>query len=1666
MNRAYWRRFARITLKTLLFLSLFVLLILILVQTPLVQNVFRKKVITYLEKKLNTRVEIGKIRISLPRKLTLENIYLEDQQKDTLIAGGTIRANIDFFKLLSNTVEVSDLRFQNVTTKVKRILPDTAFNFKFIIDAFLKEKKKDEDTAITAPIKLAVENLSLDNFNVVYRDIITGDDMLIHVGTLRARIDTLDPYTAHYSIGRLMVSDLIARLYQEKPLVEPEPVSADIAEAQSAGIHLNFGTIDLSNIDIDYGNTVSSFFTRLKIGKLLTIGKQVNLQNRLLHLEDLQIDNTLAAIRLGKKEEARVIAREIEKEIKIRAQYDWDIRIGSIQLNNNVFAFDNDNNPKQPAGIDYGHLYGDSLTLHVNDFVLNSDSVAGIITKGSFREKSGFQLDDLQGEVLHAFNQTSVKNMYVKTPGTEIQRYALLKYTSYKALADTFDRTYIDADIANSYVQVKDILAFAPRLRTRPAFANPNAVWYLNFQGSGTLNSLHVQNLQFRGLKNTQIDATGSLAVAAQSNQTGANLVIRKLHTTQTDIALFTGKRLSTPELNLPEEFDISGTLSGSVNNLSADLDLATSEGNLSVNGKFLKLSNPATASYNAVVRTNSLNLGNILKNDQVGNLSANFVISGKGFTASTMDTRFKGSINAIQFNGYSYRNVNMNGAVRGSAYTIHTDINDPNIDLTGTASGNFSANPSVHFKGTVDSLKAMPLGLASQPLVFRGEIDADVPVFNANDIEANILISKALFVTNAQRLPLDSIQILAGQNDSAKFIRFSSDVANASLTGNFRYKDLGNIFRSSIQPYFSVTPNTNVSVMQPYNLQFTADISDAPVLTAFVPGLKSFDPIHIEGSIVTGQGLTATANTPYVFYQDKEISGLKLNVYTDAAGLHVVSDMQRLKSQAFNIYHTQLNATILNNSIDFSLNIHDQLAKDKYYLSGVLNQPSQGNYVISLRPDSLMLNYEKWTVSTGNSLTITKDNILASNFILQKNDQRISLEGSGQQLNVGFSNFHLATITAFMRPDSLIANGSMTGTIVFKNLLKQPVFTSDLTINDLSFKGDTLGNAVIKVDNTFGDRYNTHAAITGRGNDIVLTGSFAPQGENDVALDLNLAIRQMQLATLEGALGGFMKNASGSVDGNISIRGTMDEPIVNGPINFNKASFALTVLGSQFRVDQEKLTLTQNGFRFDDFQIRDTSDNVLRLNGDIQTPNFINYYFDLDINATNFKILQTTKKDNKIYYGDLVITTELHVDGTEANPIVDGKLTVNDGTDLTIVIPQREPGIIDREGIVEFVNMAAPEMDTLFRTYDSLNMSGIIGMDITTNIEIQKEAVFNIIIDEANGDFINMQGEAQISTGIDPSGKITMVGNYELDKGAYEITFNFLHRRFEIQKGSRLVWLNEPTRATVDVQAVYIANTSPIDLVQNQIAASPIAIRNTYLQKLPFEVRLHLTGELLKPEVAFDIVLPLDKSYGVSNDIITQVDSRLQQLRQDPGEINKQVFALLLLNRFVGQNPLESSSPGFSAGSYARQSVSKLLTGQLNKLAAGLIDGVDLNFDVTSTDDYTTGEKRSRTDLNIGISKRLLNERLSVSVGSNFELQGPKNSTQKASNVLGNLSVNYAISRDGRYMIRFYRKNEYQGIVDGYIIENGLSFLITVDYDRFREILLKRKQRVEGVSE
>jgi translocation and assembly module TamB len=1671
-KRSLPARIGRIFLKTLLFLLLFIILIFLLILTPPVQRFLTVRVENYLEKKLQTRVDIGRIGFGLSGNINLQNVYIEDRTRDTLISGGNIKANINFMKLFSNEVELKEIELQNITAKVKRLLPDTVFNFQFITDAFVADKAKVPDTAQSPPMKLAISDITLDNVSVIYNDVITGNDVFAKIGYATTTISTIDPYTQTFDFPTLIMRNTVVRVKQIKPLLEPKPLVEDLKEAATPSpMKLNFGIIDLTKVSIQYDNDVSALYSTVNIGKLKVDGKLLDLQNNRVYLDELNLSNTIANVRLGNKQGAAVVKEGVSQEVAAESTAGWDFRVDRVRFENNDIRYDDDSKPALSNGMDFAHLKFDDLTLFADNFILSNDSTGANITRGSVREKSGFVLKELQGDLLYANNQSYLKNLLIKTPGSEIKRGLTLQYASLEELSKHFERTVFDIDVSDSYLQVKDILVFAPQLRSQPAFRNPNDVWNIDLVGNGTMDRLNIESLQFDGLENTHLNAKGTLVGLTNPNNAGGNFTIYRFKSTQNDIALLTGQRLSNAQVDLPESFEISGMIDGNAGRLHTNLDINTTDGNIDLNGTFANLMNPAATSYNATLRTSGLRLGKILRQQAtIGNLSGTITANGRGITPQTINTKFNANIGGLGYNRYNYRNIKINGSLNKTAFHVNADINDPNAAVTLTASGDYAAYGPYRIDGMIDSVKAHNLGFSTEPLTIRGKIDGTIANADPDNLAADVLITKGLVVSGTNRLVLDSVQLLAGR-DAENYIILNSDIVRAELRGQYQLTDLGNIIQDNISPYFNTggTASRTTLSVAPYNIRFRADLIYSPALTAFVPELKKADSVHAEGTLASGQGLQATLKAASLIYGTNTIDDLQANIFTNESGLQVRGNVAHLVSGSFNVYNTRVNATALNNNIDFSLGIDDKASRLKYFLSGAVAMPAVGDMVIHLKPDSLLLNYDSWTVSPNNRIVIGQNAITANDFTLSKGGQQLSLQslagsGGSQPLQVKLTDFRIGTITGFMRSDSVLVDGVMNGTATFTNLPKQPLFTADLKVNDFSFRQDTVGNLNAQVSST-GTRYNANVTLTGRGNDLSITGYAEPAGE-DINLNLDLAVKRLEMGTFEGALKDFVTSASGAVTGAVSLRGSTAAPKIDGRINFDNVAISTLAIGGPLRVDNESLVIVSNkGLEFNRFSIRDSANTPITINGLVGTTNFVNYDFDLTIRGRNFKAINLPKTANGLYYGDLVLSTNMRITGTESAPKVDGSLTIEDQTKFTVIIPQTDPGVVSREGVVQFVDFDDPENDSLFlASYDSLNKSALIGYDVSTNLTIKKEAIFNVVIDEANGDFVALQGEANMSAGIDPSGKISLTGVYTIEQGSYQMSYNFLQRKFDIEKGSKITWNGEMTDALLDVRAIYIANAAPYDLVNNYISASTQAIRNTYLQKLPFQVHLNMQGELMKPQLTFDIVLPTDKNYNVSSDIIDNVDTRLTQLRQEPSELNKQVFALLLLGRFVGENPFQSSGSGggFDAGALARQSVSKLLTEQLNGLAQSLIEGVDLNFDVASTDDYTTGERRNRTDLNVGLSKRLLSNRLTVTVGSNFMLEGPQQTNQQSNNIADNIAINYQLSQDGRYMLRAYRKNDYFGEVDGYVIETGLRFIITLDYDRFADIF-RRKKRVEN---
>jgi hypothetical protein len=411
--------------------------------------------------------------------------------------------------------------------------------------------------------------------------------------------------------------------------------------------------------------------------------------------------------------------------------------------------------------------------------------------------------------------------------------------------------------------------------------------------------------------------------------------------------------------------------------------------------------------------------------------------------------------------------------------------------------------------------------------------------------------------------------------------------------------------------------------------------------------------------------------------------------------------------------------------------------------------------------------------------------------------------------------------------------------------------------------------------------------------------------------------------------------------------------------------------------------------------------------------------------------------------------------------PVIEGDILLNDKSDVKIVLPQTSYEKNDGKTIVRFVDTDTFNINASkkgFSPEQKVAAAFAQFLNYNLNIELTKEAALTILIDPSTGDEIKVQGDARLNAGVDPGGNLVLAGTYELDKGYYDLHYQILQRKFNLIKGSTITFAGAPLDATANITAEYIANTSSKDLLSNEVTDVSPNLANSFNQKIPFKVVLYLTGPLSKPNINFDIQLP-EESNLISGDLRTTIENKLLQIRNDPASINKQVFSLLLFNRFVSEQSsdfFKGNGGGFN--DIARQSVSQFLSSALNEIAGDIFKGIDIDLNLNSYNDFSNGGNAQRTDLNLAVSKSFANDRLVISVGKNFGVEG-QNAAGANAGFTPDVTVAYKLTTDGKYLLRAYTKNQMDVTLDGYVVETGVSFVVTMDYDKFNEFFRRKKK-------
>ncbi|HXB93325.1 MAG TPA: translocation/assembly module TamB domain-containing protein, partial [Puia sp.] len=861
-----------------------------------------------------------------------------------------------------------------------------------------------------------------------------------------------------------------------------------------------------------------------------------------------------------------------------------------------------------------------------------------------------------------------------------------------------------------------------------------------------------------------------------------------------------------------------------------------------------------------------------------------------------------------------------------------------------------------------------------------------------------------------------------------------------------------------------SARRDTAAANFTPQDWTLRAQFRVSPLVLAYMPTLKGTDTLGAFVSFNSDRNdLHLLMKDPHINIGEQQIlSEVSITAGTTGMGsgngkLAYSVNIAGGHGSGFEIQQTSLSGFLQRDQLFTDLLLKDARGKDRYRLVGRLDR-LKGGVKFQLNPDSLLLNYEKWRVGRDNYFQTGSAGIIVHDLTISNGNDSLSVNSNppspNAPIDVRFANFRLNTLSHFVEQDSLGVDGLLNGQAQVKNIQSTPIFTSDLLVKSLSFKKDTLGDLAIKINNEKANAFAADISLEGHQNDIKVKGEYY-SGESRMNINLNLG--QVSLQTFNHVAESVVGDMHGYLKGQLAVSGTFNQPLIKGNLHFDSARMTPVVSGEPLRLSKDNIEFDQDGFNFSQFSLQDSAGNKLTVDGNVYTHDYKTYSFDISVNAGNFRLVNAPEDNSRQFYGSLNLDAAANLTGSIDNLKVDGDLRVNKKTNFYFVLPGSDPEVVDRLGVIRFIDRSQPGDTLVDRAAQQLRSksSAIKGMDIALNIQTDSSAIFTVVIDERTGDALNIRGRSNLVFGMDKSGKTDLTGSYEVESGSYNLSLDVLKRKFDIQRGSSITWTGDPKTATLDINATYTANTASIDLIANEVAGRPEADVNKFKQKLPFLITLKMEGELLKPKITFDISLPAN--------VLTlwpDVDQKLQQIRNEESELNKQVFALLLLNRFVGEDPLQSQAGGGSTlGNMAFQSASQILTNQLDNLAGSLIKGVEIHFDLNNQQDFSTGSETDYTELNVSVSKRLFDDRVTVNVGSDFDVQGTNNPGQNASNLAGDVAVDYRLSKDGRYMVRAYRKNQYEAVLEGQVVETGVSFILTFDYNKFRELFGKTKE-------
>lgn len=1269
------------------------------------------------------------------------------------------------------------------------------------------------------------------------------------------------------------------------------------------------------------------------------------------------------------------------------------------------------------------------LNINATNFLIKGPNVSARINRLSFLDIRGVKVNNLTTNFSYTREQMNFQYLNIKSDKSNLKGDLKFNYKR-EDLQYFVDKVNIEAKFHDSKIALDELNKFYNEFG-RNQFAELNTTLY------GTLNDLTASHLNIKTSSETVVDGNINFKnlFSKEDDDFMMDAKFNKLTSTYKDLKYLLpnvlGNSLPSSLENL-NKFNIIGTSNITSTTIKADVDILSDLGLVSTDLSMNNVKNIDEASYQGKIIFDEFDLGQYTNDENIGNISLNVDVNGKGFSLENLNVNVNGSIFGLDYKEYYYSDVVIDGNIQDKIFNGKLVTKDDNIDLDFDGLIDFSKT-EYHYDFNADvkyaNLKTLNFVTNDSLAIFKGTVSMDMKGTNYNDAYGNINFKNTLYTNQNDQYYFKDFAITSKFVDEIRYLNVNSpDIIEGSMHGKFYVEDIGKLMENALGDIYS---NYNAhDIKDGQFIDFNFKVYNK-IVEVFYPKVKFGANTVLKGRVESNaKKFDMVFDSPKIRYGKDFANNIHIKLNNDNPLFNTYIEIDSIKSDYYNVSKFNLINVTMNDTLFIKTEFNGgPINKDNFDLNLFYTINEDNNSVLGLRRSKVKFKENQWYINNERNRknTIVFDRLFKSIVIdnIKMNHENEIMELTGKwndstykDINLDFKNVDLKKITPDI--DSLALGGNVNGrlSLIEQNNVFLP--ESNVIIDDFSINNFNLGSFDTKIKgNESLTNYIVDIKIKDDIKESLSVNGFLDVSRNNSAYNLDINFRDFLLDPLNPFGQGIITQIRGEVDGYAKVTGPLNKPQIDGELSLNQGGLAIPYLNVNYQFnDNTKIALQEQSFIFNKATMFDVDFNSeAELTGNINHVNFSNWSLDLDIDSNNFLVLNTEDSEEALYYGTAYVSGNIDISGPTDQLIIKAEVSSEEGT--IFKIPLNDTNTFENS----YIHFLSPDEKNAKEIGVEYIIEDVSGLELDFDLTVNENAEIEIVIDKESGSTIRGRGNGGLLAQINTNGKFNMYGDFIVTEGVYNFVYRkLIQKKFEVLPGGTLVWEGDPLQAEINIKALH-----------DDISANPsVLLDNPINQSIPVEVEVHLTSQLEKPDVNFDIRFP---------NVNTTLNTELKDRLRDKDKREFQALSLLTTGSFRSELTFDSKD--------AFGLVSDGVTNILNDIISDGNDKFNVNLDLDigeSNPDYET-DSRVGFALSTKISDNvLINGKVGVPIGGVSE-----------STVAGDFEVEVLLNEDRTLSLKFFNREnsiQYFGEQIGYTQGVGLSY--NVEFDNLKELLHK----------